>query len=135
MGIHMVDEKRISAVITMHGFYHGAEAITHYDHTYDLADYKALPYLYFALVMNRSGKEPVPVAGFFIKVRDNHLADDFGMLLYAAATTIFGQEQVSMWAPSIRPARLETTEEPLSEREMLRIMCERFLKNTPATQV
>jgi hypothetical protein len=131
----MANGKDVGAVITMHGFYQGAEAITHYDHEYEVADYKALPYLYFALVMSRNSKEPAPIAGFFIKTRDHHLADDFGFLLYAAAATIFGEEQFAEWLPTIRPARLETTEDPLSEREMLRIMCDQYLKNAPATRV
>lgn len=130
-----MEKDKLGAVITMHGFYNGAQSITHFDHAYELADYEALPHLYFMLVMDRSGSQATPAAGFFIKTRDTHEHAGFGGLMHAATETIFGTEQLARWQPSVIPSRLGVDGGPLSEAEMLRIMVDRFLKNTPAVRV
>mgnify|MGYP001105320954 CR=1 FL=1 len=128
----MLSMDRPDAVITMHGFYSGAQSITHFEHAYELADYEALPHLYFVLIMGRSASEAMPVAGFFIKTRDTHLDESFDVLMHAAAETVFGFERLASWQPSVRPAKIGVDGGPLGEVEMLRIMVDRFLKNTPA---
>lgn len=131
----MASHVGIDAVLVMHGVYNGAESITHYDHAYDLADYQGLPYLYFTTVMDRRGGNSVPVAGFFMATRDDHFAEGFGTLMYAASVTIFGQEMVDAWNASVRPARLEKDDQPLTEHQMIRLMCDQYLKHAPGTRV
>lgn len=131
--MNLYDKDGLAAVITWHGFCDGLASITHFDHDYTLEDYEALPNLYFVLVKDGGGMKGVPVAGFLVKSRPDHTAEEFPGLMRLCAGACLSEERVEAWDTHIRPQKLTVQGGPLVEADILATMTRLLMQHMPAS--
>ncbi|WP_342316404.1 hypothetical protein [Lysobacter sp. FW306-1B-D06B] len=114
----------------LHCMFNIEGSVTHFMHDFDPELYRALPNLYVVCVLdNQVGLRSIP-AGLFVKTSYSHEESGFVDAVYGLAVAAFGADLIESWKASFVPARLTVRgSEPLSEMEMVRVLCTQRLKH------